>query len=283
MMEGVNLIRFSKMNGNGNNFLILENFSKEYDDEYLSCLAIKACNTKFSIGADGILVIEKSDRADFKMRLFNSNGMEGEMCGNGARCIAKYAFIKKLSGREVEFETLAGIVQGVVLDDEVRIFVTEIDLDSIIPNKHIKVGNRYICYSYLIVGVPHCIIYDDKDGSFSIDDMQYIGRYLDNNKENFPYGVNTNFVQILDNNTLRVVTYERGVEAITESCGTGSCASAIVSAVLHGMKTPVLVKNLGGDNKVFLEDCRQGKSFRVHLQGKAEYCAEISMFEKEYQ
>lgn len=275
------MIRFSKMNGNGNNFLILENFSKEYSDEYLSRLAIKACNTKFSIGADGILVIEKSDRADFKMRLFNSNGTEGEMCGNGARCIAKYAFIKKYSGREVEFETLAGIVQGVVLDDEVRIFIAEIDLNSIILNEHIRVGNRDICYSYLIVGVPHCIIFDDKGSGYSIEDMKSIGRYFDNHKEYFPHGVNTNFVQILDNNTLRVVTYERGVEDITESCGTGSCASVIAASVLYGMEAPVLVKNLGGDNKVFLEECGQGKAYRVHLQGKAEYCAEINMFEKE--
>lgn len=283
MMEGVNLIKFSKMNGNGNNFLILENFSKEYSDEKLSQLSIKACNTKFSIGADGILVIEKSDRADFKMRLFNSNGTEGEMCGNGARCITKYAFLKKITGSEVEFETLAGIIQGVVLDDEIRIFIAEIDMKSVTLNKHIKVGERNICYSYLTVGVPHCVIYADKNNIYSIDDMQLIGRYLDNQKEYFPHGVNTNFVKILDNNTLQVVTYERGVEDITESCGTGSCASAIVSTILHDMKTPVLVKNLGGDNKVFLETCRQGKSFKVHLQGKAEYCAEINMFEKEYQ
>ena len=277
------MIKFSKMNGNGNNFLILENFSKEYSDEELSRLAIKACNTKFSIGADGILVIEKSGIADFKMRLINSNGAEGEMCGNGARCIAKYAFIKKYSGREVQFETLAGIIQGIVLEDEVRIFIAEIDPESIVLNKHIRVGNRDICYSYLIVGVPHCVIYQNQDSICSIDDMQFIGRYLDNNKDYFPNGVNTNFVQVLDNNTLRVVTYERGVEDITESCGTGSCASVIVSSVLYGMKTPVLVKNLGGDNKVFLEACGNGKVYRVHLQGKAEYCAEINMFEKEYQ
>lgn len=274
------MIKFAKMNGNGNNFLILENFSGEYSDERLSSLAIEACNTKFSIGADGILVIERSDKADFKMRLFNSNGAEGEMCGNGARCIVKYAFLKKLAGKEVKFETLAGIIQGVVLEDEVRIYIDEIDLKDIILNKQFNIGDRVIRCSQLTVGVPHCVIYIDTGKIYGIDDMRSIGRYFDNNKEYFPQGVNTNFVRVVGNNSLSVITYERGVEDITESCGTGSCASAIVSAILYKMESPVLVKNLGGDNKVFFEFSGHGKTCKVHLQGKAEYCADINMFEK---
>jgi len=275
------LIKFSKMNGNGNNFLILENLTSEYSDERLSQLAIEACNTKFSIGADGILVIERSDRADFKMRLFNSNGFEGEMCGNGARCITKYAYIKKLAGREVEFETLAGIIKGSVLDEEVRIFVSEIDVDSVILNLHAKVGECELCYSSLTVGVPHSVIFLNEYNRLDIDEIRSIGRSLDSDKKRFTNGVNTNFVKILDGSTLQVVTYERGVEDITESCGTGSCASAIVATILYGMKAPVLVKNLGGDNKVFLEACRHGKALRVFLQGRVEYCAEINMYEKQ--
>ena len=275
------MIKFSKMNGNGNNFLVLENFSKEYSEEKLRALAIEACNTKFSIGADGILVIEKSDKADFKMRLFNSNGAEGEMCGNGARCIVKYAFSKGLTGREVNFETLAGIIHGTILGNEVSIFMAEIDMDNIFLNQSIMIENRNIRYSGLTVGVPHCVIYSDMFNITNLEDMRNIGRYLDNNKEFFPQGVNTNFVQILNNSSLNVVTYERGVEDITESCGTGSCASVIVSTVLHNMQLPVLVKNLGGDNKVYLEFDERKKMCKVNLQGKAELCAEIFMLEKE--
>lgn len=275
------MIKFLKMNGNGNNFLIMENFGHAYSDEKLSALAVKVCNTKHSIGADGVLVVEESDIADFKMRLFNSNGLEGEMCGNGSRCIAKYALMNNLAKESMRFETLAGIIEADVLGEEVRILIGEVGLNEIEWDKEIKMEDRIINYSYLVVGVPHCVVYTDTNKIGGLEDMESIGRFLDNNKEAFPRGVNTNFVEFIDDHTIKAITYERGVEDITESCGTGSCASTIVSTIHYKMKSPVLVKNMGGDNKVWFEFNESTKLFKIYLQGKVDYCAEVNLIEKD--
>lgn len=273
------MIEFTKMNGNGNNFLVLENFKRAYTNEELRNLAIQACNTKFSIGADGILVIEESEIAEFKMRLFNSNGTEGEMCGNGARCIAKYAFYSGMASEKMRFETLAGIVEGQILGNEVMISMGRVDLSSLTLENTIAYGDGIIQYAYLVVGVPHVVIISEKNCVESLEEMKRIGRYLDGNHEVFPEGTNVNFVQTLYDNMIQNTTYERGVEDITESCGTGSCASAVVASMLWGMKSPVLVKNLGGDNKVWMKFDSDQKYCDIQLAGAANFSAQIKMLD----
>lgn len=273
------MIEFTKMNGNGNNFLVLENLKKNYTDEDLRKLAIQACNTKFSIGADGILVMEKSRIAEFKMRLFNSNGTEGEMCGNGARCIAKYAFYNGMTGEKMRFETLAGIVEGQIMGNDVMISMGRVDLSSLVLENTVAYGDRLIHYTYLVVGVPHVVIISAKNRVESLEEMKRIGRYLDSNHEVFPEGTNVNFVQFINDTIIRNTTYERGVEDITESCGTGSCAGAVVASMLWDMKSPVLVKNLGGDNKVWMKFDSDQKYCDIQLAGAANFSAQIKLLD----
>ena len=207
-------IKFTKMVASGNDFIITE-------VRNLSELARQICDRKYGIGADGLLQLEKSKKSDIRMRIFNADGSEAEMCGNGARCAALY-----LGKKKVSLETKAGIIKSEVNKDNVKIKLTEpksIKLD--IP---IKLGSRILKANFADTGVPHAVIF--VEGLERID-VTGLGRAIRYHKQFSPKGANVNFVEIISKDLIKIRTYERGVEDETLACGTGSVASAIISSI----------------------------------------------------
>ena len=212
-------IAFTKVVASGNDFVIIEN--------NYPLLARQICGRKFGIGADGLLLLEKSKKADVRMRVFNADGSEAEMCGNGARATALYWARKSTKTqarkKQLTIETKAGIIEARVTKDTVKIKLTD-------PKEYQKkiplvIRGRKLKANFINTGVPHTIIFVQGIEQIDVPD---IGRELRYHKYFSPAGTNVNFAEMINNNTLKVRTYERGVENETLACGTGSAASAIV-------------------------------------------------------
>ncbi|HOO86474.1 MAG TPA: diaminopimelate epimerase [Synergistales bacterium] len=275
------MIPFVKMQGNGNDFIVLDNRDVRFSSDDLFSMARTYCRRRSSLGADGILVVENSQEADFTMRLFNADGSEGEMCGNGARCIARYAFEKKIAGNEQSFSTLAGIMKAVVTPPFVDLDMGTVPLSSGWFNRPLSVGARSFDTSFLVVGVPHLVLFLEED-ALTREETIETGRELCHTYALFPNGTNVNFVVPNDDTHIASVTYERGVEDLTDSCGTGSTASAIAwvlrnAAVPSG--TVVEVKNPGGVNFVTLSFDHSSEFVAASLKGRALMVAEGALFE----
>ncbi|OGX19538.1 MAG: diaminopimelate epimerase [Omnitrophica WOR_2 bacterium RBG_13_44_8b] len=243
-------IHFTKMVASGNDFVLMESGN--------AGLARKICDRKYGVGADGLLVLEKSKVADVKMRLFNADGSEAEMCGNGARCVALYAN-KKI----VYIETKAGIIESRVSKDYVKIRLTDpkhIKLD--IP---ITINKRKIKVNFVDTGVPHAVIF--VQGLENID-VAGLGRIIRYHKAFSPRGTNANFVETLSRNSLAVRTYERGVEDETLACGTGSVASSVIFALKTNTEDKILVHTRGKEVlAVYFR--KKGRAFsNTWLEGK---------------
>ncbi|MCF7907424.1 MAG: diaminopimelate epimerase [Candidatus Omnitrophica bacterium] len=213
-------ITFYKLQASGNDFILIDNRKTKLKAGQLKKLARKYCQRKLSIGADGLLVIESSKKASFRMRIFNADGSEAEMCGNGARCTAYWA---KSKAKQVKFETQAGIIEACLKADRVAIKLS--DPKQIKVRIPIVVLGRKIHLNFINTGVPHVVIF--VSGLDKID-VEKIGRAVRFHKKFQPAGTNVNFVEIINDNFVRVRTYERGVEAETLACGTGSVAAAIL-------------------------------------------------------
>lgn len=277
IIKGEDIMFYHKINGNGNNFLIFDNRSLKLTSQEIREITIRDCNVKTAIGADGTLIVEESEIADFKMRIFNSNGPEGEMCGNGARCIARFAYDIGAAQKNMSFETLAGIMKAEIIGEEVSIDMGQIHMNHVALNKVIDCNGRFITYHFITVGVPHAIVYCKENGIKSIEEMHEIGALMDKNHTVFPEGTNVNFVNLMDEHHIEATTYERGVDNLTDSCGTGSSASAVLTSLLYGAKSPVTVKNPGGINTINFELMQEGQLCHVQLQGLVKYCAKIEM------
>lgn len=213
-------IKFVKMVGSGNDFVIAEGLSGN-----LSKLSRRICERKTGIGADGLLVLEKTKKANIRMRVFNPDGSEAEMCGNGARCVAAYlSKVKQVKSKKLSIETKAGQILSEVNTDGAKIKMNhprDIKLD--IP---LNVNYRDIKVSFIDTGVPHtCLFVEGVEGI----DVVGIGRQIRFSKTFAPRGTNVNFIEQVDNGLIKVRTYERGVENETLACGTGSVASAIIT------------------------------------------------------
>ncbi len=258
-------MNFWKMNGNGNDFVVITNRFGLSDSD-LSELAKRVCRRRRSIGADGILVVEDCDGYDFKMRIFNSDGSEGEMCGNGARCIARYAFETGVAGADMTFQTLAGPMRASVKGSFVELHMGTVPSVPLAVPVDLTGWSGEAGGDFMTVGVPHLVVYPG-EGEFSREDLVAWGRELRNRTDLFPNGTNVNFSCPTLEGALRVVTYERGVEDLTDSCGTGSVASAISAVVRLGFSHEVEVTNPGGVNRVSLID-RDG-GFDATLGGLA--------------
>ena len=265
----------TKMNGNGNDFFVVDNRQLAVDKDEFSRLARTLCRRRESLGADGILVVEPSSNADFRMRLFNSDGSEGEMCGNGARCIARFAFEKgAVSAPDMKIETLAGIVHAVVKGRVVTIDMSPVDISSPVVGASINAGGEVFQYTFLNVGVPHTVIFEKKH-SRSFEGYAALGREIRSRLDLFPEGTNVNFAEADESGCrLDVMTYERGVEDMTLSCGTGSTASAIAANLLGIAGTRVEVQNPGGVNTVTLDFSKKGLVF-PKLEGNTAMLADI--------
>lgn len=216
------------MVASGNDFVVIDNRSKGQGVRYTS-LVKKLCDRKFGVGSDGVLLLEKTKKADIRMRIFNADGSEADMCGNGARCATLYYSSKFTAHRsQIKIETKAGIIEAKVSGNSVKIKLTDpknIKLD--IP---IMINNRPLKVNYINTGVPHAVIF--VEGLDKID-VKDIGRQVRNHRKFNPAGTNVDFVEVLNDNTIKVRTYERGVEDETLACGTGSVASALIYSIRY--------------------------------------------------
>jgi diaminopimelate epimerase len=238
-------IPFVKMSGTGNDFIIIDHRDPFISEADQSEFARIVCRRKFSVGADGLILIENSETADFRWQFYNGDGSRAEMCGNGARCAARFAFEKKIAPPSMRFETTAGEIEAFIMggsDESVKIRLTAPeDLRLNIPS---AVGSVEQILHFINTGVPHTVVLVKDAGDVPVGEW---GREIRFHEIFQPAGTNANFVQKVSNNTLMVRTYERGVEGETMACGTGAVASALIVALLEQAKPPVTVITSGGE------------------------------------
>jgi len=266
-------LKFTKMQATGNDFVVVSNTNHKLQttNYKLPGLAKKLCDRRFGIGADGLLVLEKSKKSDFKMRIFNPDGSEAEMCGNGLRCAAVFAYKNKIASSDMSVETKAGILNAQVKKSLVKIKMTE--PASVKLGLEVNADGQNYEVHYINTGVPHIVNYTDELESIDVPDLgsqlRYHGLFR-------PKGANVNFVKTKSKNSIQIRTYERGVEAETLACGTGAVASAIISNMIMGTKSPVKVLTKGGLLKIYFKK-NDNKFNGVFLEGEASVVFEGSI------
>lgn len=254
-------MKFTKMHGLGNDYIYINGFKETIDYSTLEEDIIKVCHRHFGIGADGVILILPSSKADARMRMFNADGSEGQMCGNGIRCVGKYVYENGISKKKnLQIETLAGIKELSLVVDEndlvssvnVNMGVPSLktkDIPAIVPTptfvfQELKIEDKIYNATLVSMGNPHCVIYTD-----SVDDidLELCGKKIENAAV-FPERINVEFVQVVGPNELKMRVWERG-SGETMACGTGSCAS-VVASVHNGVVSrdkEVTVHLKGGD------------------------------------
>ncbi len=253
------MLKFTKMHGIGNDYVYINAIDQKIDNP--NALAKKLSDRRFSIGGDGVILICESDVADAKMRMFNADGSEGKMCGNGVRCVGKYVYdnlIVDKSRDTVSIETLSGIKTMKVTAIDGKAELLEVDMGKVelkaseIPviyegeenviAKPLVVNGKEHIVTCVSMGNPHCVTFVDDVDSL---ELEKIGPYFEKHSA-FPEQVNTEFVKVIDDKTLQMRVWERG-SGETWACGTGACATA-VAAVENGY-------------------CKKGEDITVHLRG----------------
>ena len=277
-------MEFTKMQGIGNDYIYFNCLEKEIENP--NELSIKLSDRHFGVGGDGIVLILPSDKADFRMRMFNADGSEGKMCGNATRCIGKYVYEKGITDKkEITLETLSGIkTLKLSVNEENKVESVEVNMGeailkaSEIPvksdkekviNERIKIAGLEYNITCVSMGNPHCVVYMDEIDDL---DLEKLGPKFENDSI-FPERVNTEFIKVIDENTLKMRVWERG-SGETWACGTGACA-AVVSSVLNGYckyDTPIKIKLLGGELTI-----KFMKNGLVYMSGPAEFVFEGSI------
>jgi len=240
------IIPFTKVHGAGNDFIVVDNRAGLLSGMDIADFVRRVCNRRLAVGADALMLVEMSDRGLPRMRLFNSDGSESPMSGNGGRAFASYVHKKGIvKDSRFVFDTLGGEVEAWAERHVVRLRLS--------PPRHVRLhvqiavdGTDYTVHSIDIQGVPHCVLYWGDLDSVSDEEIVKIGRKLRHHPV-FEYGANVNFTEVLDEKTLRIRTYERGVEAETLACGSGSTGASVVSFLLGKVTPPVKVKTSSGE------------------------------------
>lgn len=277
-MNGVIYMKFDKYVAAGNDFILfngIEEPQKNYNQ-----LALKICDRHFGIGADGFMICEKSDIADIKMLYYNSDGSQGEMCGNGIRSFSKYIYDYGIvKNKNLSIETLAGIKYITMETNELdKINIIKVDMGepvfigSEIPvtihkekiiEEIISIDDIDYTFSALLVGVPHVVIFVEDIDKININDL---GKKIENHPL-FPRKTNVNFIEIIDLNNINIYTWERGAGR-TLGCGTGSCASVVIGNLLNKLSNRVNVNTEGGSLLVEV-----GEDYKIHMIGDAIHIA----------
>lgn len=258
-------IPFTKMSGAGNDFILIDHRTPFLRDiEAMQGLARAVCERKFSVGADGLILIENAADADFCWQFINADGSIAEMCGNGARCAARFAFAKGIAPAKMRFHTLAGIIEAEVVDHAVKLKMTPPHSPRL--NETITVGGQPQTVHSLNTGVPHAVLFMEQNHEAPVLEW---GRTIRFHAHFAPAGTNVNFVQHLGANRLSVRTYERGVEGETMACGTGAVASAIIAGMLGQVAPPVAVTTSGREELIIHYRLAGGAVDEVYLEGPA--------------
>jgi diaminopimelate epimerase len=267
------LLHFYKMNGAGNDFIVIDNrdLSVQLDQDTIAAL----CDRHRGVGADGLLAVEPAEQgADFKFRYYNADGGEAEMCGNGARCFGRFtAHLGDDVAERVTFETIAGTLAAEMVGEHVRIAMSEpkdlkLDTGVVLPGLDAPLH-------FLNTGVPHAVAFVPGGDAFEDLDVFTHGRAIRRHPAFAPAGTNANFATVLAPGHIAIRTYERGVEAETLACGTGMVACALVHHLLTGAPSPVRVDVAGGDTlEIGFEPSDQGAFHNVTLTGPADFVFE---------
>lgn len=262
------------MSGSGNDFIIIDNRKNDLPISDLSRLARKLCRPKLSLGADGLIVIVPSNQADFKWRFYNADGSLAEMCGNGARCVSRFAYLNGITDAVLSFETDAGIIAAKVQDERVKIRMTDpvgLELDQ-----PLQLSGKILSASSVNTGVPHVVVEVDDVNSV---DVVALGREIRYHDKFSPEGTNANFIAPLKSGGFAIRTYERGVEGETLACGTGCAAAAIVASAKAGAESPVDLKTYSGSYlRVYFNRNRDGFD-RLFLEGDARVISSGHLYE----
>lgn len=252
-------MKFTKMEGCGNDYVYVNGFEEKIDNP--NEVAIAVSDRHFGIGSDGLIIINPSEVADFKMCMYNADGSEGKMCGNGIRCVAKYVYDFNLTDKDViTVETLSGIKtlklnveNGKVKTVRVNMGAPILECDKVpvkyddekMINKPVKVDGKTFNITCVSIGNPHAVTFINDTDNLEIEK---IGPKFENN-EIFPDKVNTEFIQIIDKKTVKMRVWERG-SGETFACGTGACASVVASVLNRLTENKVTVKLLGGELEI---------------------------------
>jgi len=271
-------IPFMKMSGSGNDFILIDHREPFLKEDRLRDFIRKACRRRISVGADGLILIERTQKADFKWRYFNADGGEAEMCGNGGRCAARFAYLKGIAGPSLKFETSVGILSAEVNGMKVKLELPKpfgLKIDEVISIE----GKEYT-FSSINTGVPHAVLFvEDLEGL----DIVRIGRAIRYHSHFTPRGTNANFIQSGRDSPLSIRTYERGVEDETLACGTGTVASALVAAFKGLVKSPVSLQTRGGELLTVYFEIEGKEVKEVFFQGDVHIIYEAEMWEEAYQ
>lgn len=253
-------MKFWKMHGLGNDYILIDNGDQKISDSEANVLALKLCERRFSVGADGVLFASNSSSADVKMRIFNADGSEAEMCGNGIRCFAKYCYENNIVRKnEMIIETLDGhkivwltVENGTVQSVKVDMGVPELQR-NLIPmlgrgtfiNEDLHANGETYKATCLSIGNPHCVIFVDSVDTFPVE---LVGSSIENH-EFFPNRTNVEFAQVLSDAEVKLRVWERGCGE-TLACGTGASATVVAGSLLKKLGSKVLVHLKGGDLEV---------------------------------
>jgi diaminopimelate epimerase len=251
------------MHASGNDFIIIDNRQSIVSGD-LPSFVKKICRQHYGVGADGLILIEASDKADFKWRFYNLDGGEVNMCGNGSRCAARFAYMNGIAGRELSFETLAGIIRAEIKGETVKVQLTK--PYDYRPDISVPLALKTRKASCINTGVPHVVYFVDDLESVDVIGDGFATRYHDMFK---PDGTNANFAKVVDSGRMLIRTYERGVEGETQACGTGAVAAALVAGAEGLVNSPVTLLTKGGTElKVYFD--WDGREFdNVFLEGDA--------------
>ena len=256
-------LSFRKMAGSGNDFIVIDD-RRGAAGRRPDRLAVKLCDRKNGIGADGLLLLDRDTSAirTLRMRIFNADGSEAEMCGNGLRCLAAYAHAIGAAGRIMRIRSGAGLHTAWILGAG-RVRATLTDPKDVRGRSELRIGARKIQYAYADTGVPHAVVFvDDLDGV----DVVALGRAIRRHPDFAPRGTNANFA-LVKGGAVRVRTYERGVEDETLACGTGSTAAALAASARYALRSPVTVTPRSGEKlKVYFRS-EGGRYTDVRLEG----------------
>lgn len=260
-------LEFWKMHGAQNDFILFDDRDGRVPSgrEFISRLAARHSG----VGAEGVILLQKSNMADFFMRFFNPDGGEAEMCGNGARCAAVLAFELGIAGRTMMIETLAGELRAGVMSSGVRLWMME--PSGWLLHGAIDLAGRSLTYGFVNTGVPHVVL---RTGDLRDVDVRGVGSAVRRHRQFAPDGTNVNFMEIRTDGDLSVRTYERGVEDETSACGTGITACGLIAAKNGWVKLPVNVHAASGDVLVVDGELTGTGARNVTLTGPAEHVFE---------
>jgi diaminopimelate epimerase len=257
-------ISFFKMHGGGNDFVLIDHRQPVIPEADQPRFARRVCARQVGVGADGLILIEPGDKADFKWRFYNADGSEAEMCGNGGRCAARLAVMLGIAPPKLSFETLAGIMHAEVEGRKVRLELTGIEDFRLY--QEIPINGKTLTGHFLKVGVPHVVVPVPELDQVPV---AFWGKIIRFHQMFQPAGANVNFINFQGSQALEVRTYERGVEDETLACGTGAVASALIAARLGYAVSPVAVNTRGGE-VLTVHFKLQSETFKeVLLEGEA--------------